>query len=115
MGTYVRLASVDHTDFDWTLERAATPDPKVLGSEIDRQGVKLAGSEAEGQTTLEIASGTTWELGADLELKDLGLSVGISGKGTYERAVEYAYTLPKGRNYVATRYASFPAYVWTVE
>lgn len=114
IGTYVRLASIDRDHFDWSVEAAKQPDSNGLGSPTSSRGFELSKSPGTLTESLSIASGTTWELGIDLSLEKLGLSAKLGTKVTYEREVEYKYTLPGGKDYTASRYNSFPAYIWTV-
>ena len=99
---------------DWSRSTEALPDLATLGPSKQR---KFNLAKATGKTTekLTISRGTTWELGLDVNLPSLQLGFKSNVNIAYNCDVDYAYELPKGHNYTAHRYTSFPAYIWTVE
>jgi hypothetical protein len=115
IATYARLRVIDRDNFAWHREAAQPPDPSTLGSPTGSREFDVSGASGTTIETLSIASGTTWELGADLDLSALGLSAKLGTKVTYAREVTYEYELPAGSDYLARRYSSFPAYLWSVK
>jgi hypothetical protein len=112
---YPRLVRIDGDDEgDWTRATEAFPDLATLGPSKQRK-FNFAGATGKTTETLTISRGTTWELGLDVNLPSLQLGFQASVKIAYNCDVDYAYELPKGHNYIAHRYASFPAYIWAVD
>jgi hypothetical protein len=111
---YPRLTALDDKVVDWSRVRDLVPDAASLGPLSGTENFRFADAAGDTKKTLTISRGTTWELGLDLNLAQLGLEFKGGVKITYDRDVEYAYKLPKGHDYTARRYTSFPAYLWTV-
>jgi hypothetical protein len=112
---YARLRSIDHNTTDWLRERAAAPDPADLGSVLRTQGFTITGATGTSTKKLSIDRGTSWNLGLDLTLPQLGLTVTLEGTLTYEQDVDYAYQIPKGHDYEATVYEALPAFLWRLK
>jgi hypothetical protein len=111
---YPRLVAIDETVVDWARARDTVPDPATLGTPVDTATFRFTDASDVSTKTLTVSRGTSWELGLDLKLAQLGLEFKGGVKITYDRDVEYECTLPAGHDYAARSYSSFPAYVWTV-
>lgn len=113
--TYPRLVSVDHRTMEWERRVIDPPSPSALGEVELTKRYRSAASSGLTTATLTFAAGTTWQLGAEIELAQLGLNVGVSSTSTYESEVEYEYELPGGHDYTARRFAGLPVILWTTE
>jgi hypothetical protein len=116
IGEYARLVSLDEENVQWSYPAAALPDLAQLGQKGLTVGYDLSTNTSADKITLAITQGTTWDFSVGIKLTQLGgIEAGISGQVSYQRDVGYEYLLPPGRRYKATKYASFPVYVWIAE
>jgi hypothetical protein len=113
IGEYARLVALDEDNVEWSYPAAALPGSAQLGQKGPSVGYDLRANTSADKVTLDITQGTTWDFSAGLKLTQLGgIEAGISGQVSYQRDASYEYELPPGRRYQATKYASFPVYVW---
>jgi len=116
IATYPRLVAIDDRQLEWSFHPGDSPSGEGLGEPLSSRGFDQSTSEGSTTATLKIARGTVWEISAGLTLASLGgLEARISAKVAYQEGVALEYQLPPRHRYLATRYANFPAYVWTVE
>jgi hypothetical protein len=113
--TYARLTKLEGNNLKWSWQKSSLPAPETWGAQETVEPFDLANMNGSATRELSIKSGTTWEIGGDLDLTQLGIKAHVGTKLTYERDVTYSYKLPGGHDYVATRYKSFPAYIWTLQ
>jgi hypothetical protein len=112
--TYARLVKLEKSNLEWSWQNGSLPARETWGAEQSAEPFNLADLPGSGTKRLSITKGTSWEIGVELNLAQLGISAHVGTKLTYERDVSYSYKLPGGHDYVATRYKAFPAYVWSV-
>lgn len=113
IGEYARLVALDEENVEWSYPPAELPGPALLGQPGSSVGYDLRANTSADKVTLDTTQGTTWDFSAGIKLPQLGgIEAGLSGQVSYERDVSYEYVLPPGRRYQATKYASFPVYVW---
>jgi hypothetical protein len=116
IGTYPRLVTLDLDNLDWDFDPATPPSASTLGNPMSSRRFDQSASNGSTTITLEISRGTTWEMSAGLSLANLGgIEAKLSAKATYQRDVAVECTLPGNHHYLATRYAGFPAYLWSLE
>jgi hypothetical protein len=115
IGTYPRLISLDRANLTWKFDPAVPPPVSGLGASVATRGYDQSDSDGATIATLEIDRGTAWDVSAGISLPNFGgIGAQISAKVIYQRDVGVEYTLPGRHYYRATRFANFPAYLWTV-
>lgn len=115
LGEYARLVYLDKDNVEWSYPAAQVPAAAQLGPQVSSVGYDLTTNTSADEVTDSVARDTTWDFSAGLSLPQFGgLTVGISGQVSYQQEANYEYQLPPGRYYRATRYASFPVFVWTL-
>ena len=112
---YGRLRTIDRNTTDWLRERAPAPAPADLGPLRRTKGFTMTDAGGVSIETLSIDRGTSWNLGLNLTLPQLGLTVTLGGTLTYEQDVDYTYELPEGHDYEASMYTTIPAFLWKVK
>jgi hypothetical protein len=113
--TYARLTDLEKNNLNWSWQKGSLPDSGTWGAQESAEPFNFADMNGSAIRELGIKSGTTWEIGGDLDLSQLGIKAHLGTKLTYERDVTYRYKLPGGHDYVATRYKSLPTYIWTLQ
>lgn len=115
IGTYPRLIRLDRDNLTWKFDPAMPPPANELGPSVATRSYDQSGSDGTTTAMLEITRGTVWNVSAGISLPNFGGIGGqLSAKVTYQRDVAIEYTLPGRHYYQATRFAGFPAYLWTV-
>jgi hypothetical protein len=116
IGTYPRLVALDKNRVNWSFVPAAPPLAADLGPEGPSRGYDQSGTDGSTTVSLSIERDITWNMSAGISLPKLGgISVNVSAKVTYRKAVKFEYQLPGRHRYEATRYKAFPAYIWSVQ
>jgi hypothetical protein len=116
IAAYPRLVAIDDSHLEWTFDPSEPPPIASLGDPLFSRAFDQSGSEGSTVATLDIARGTTWEVSAGLTLANLGaLEAKVSAKVAYQQAAALEFRLPPRHRYLATRFAEFPAYLWTVD
>jgi hypothetical protein len=110
---YARLRKLDLANREWTIAEHAPPSPAEAGTPIGSETITASSDQVKVSTTLSIDKETVWQFGLDLTFEKLGLEASLGGKGSYGSSVEYAYELPGGHAYKASRYTGFPAFLWS--
>jgi hypothetical protein len=116
IGSYPRLVTLDWDNLTWTFRPDTPPTASQLGDPLSTRRFDQSATDGSTTATLEISQGTTWDVSVGINLASLGgIEAKISAKVTYQRDVAVEYTLPGKRRYLATRYADFPAYLWSID
>jgi hypothetical protein len=104
--TYARLKAVDGDHIVFTPHPAAPPDPGPWGRPTKSERYDVREGTGTVKLVLTVDRGTTWEIGAELSVPNLGLKAKLDAKMTYEREVSFAYEFPRGQDVIAARYLS---------
>lgn len=110
-----RLGALDPDNLEWERSPDKPPNPASLGHATSTRAFDASASSGTTTEELTITRRTTWEFGAELNLEKLGLKAKLGTKVSYEREVVYSNEFPGRHHYVAARYLSFPACLWSVD
>jgi hypothetical protein len=107
------------TDFKWN-KRVWTPEPMSVplhgvGDPVETPTYDNRQGQGTFSQELSVETGTSWDYSIGLNVPRFSLDISIDSKGSYSKSVDYAYKLPKGHLYVASRFTSPPCFIWAVD